>query len=154
LLLTYKGYGWNLDDVLIDPKKNKLITQRKNVLSSLKIKVLTTLQIKKNSFLLYFWKWKNYIFLYTIFWITLQCNLKYLFEGNAKQNAKRCKQRFFSFMEGYYNWNQQLSSKNKIHKYMSVRNKDSFLEKFQSKGSRERITNNQVVFVFFLTKKN
>jgi hypothetical protein len=39
-------------------------------------------------------------------------------------------------------------------KDLSASKQDSFLEKFKGKGSRERITNNQVVFVFFVTKRN
>jgi hypothetical protein len=44
--------------------------------------------------------------------------------------------------------------KKKIPKDISASKQDSFLEKFQGKGSRERITNNQVVFFFSITKRN
>jgi hypothetical protein len=40
-----------------------------------------------------------------------------------------------------------------MSKDLSASTQDSFLENFKGKGSREWITNNQVVFVFFFVKK-
>jgi hypothetical protein len=55
-----------------------------------------------------------------------------------KKMKKLCKQGFFSFMEGYYNRNQQLSKKNKIPKYLSANKQFIFLKNLRQRKQEKK----------------
>jgi hypothetical protein len=140
---------------LTDPKKKHFKNTKKNVVSSLKMRSANNASNKQTLLFYTFENERNILFLVCKILNHFAMQPKILFEGNAKQNAKN-----FANMVSFILWKATVTkinnyqNKTKCLKTWVLVRQDSFLENFKGKGSRERITNNQVVFVFYVTKRN